>query len=675
MSKKLKATVIRSFQPPFIEAVVPISAIPAYRIVNAIPPNGVIHRDDQIRDLTISVDTWPDLATPDTEITVMLTVDTDVVPEEDFPDTFYIKKDTWTALERQNGFTLTLEQRLLTKGSHSIVLYVISRIGNMSGTEKVPFVIITEASGGTPMAPLNFADEYLEKNGGITKEKFKNGMLPATVTSYTDIRVGDRITLLLGTDKDNMVPVADSDVIITADQNLLQEITVNFPEIEFDGGVDGPRFFSYRVTNQADFTSDPAREIMLQLALGERPTLLGLPVLRNVTNNLITAARLHTLHIDIPPYTTPLLGDVITLFFRGATGKGIFVNSYTLAQGDLGQNPIFSFSPGYLSVEPFDHGPLNIFYVVGRGASSIKSATSGDTVAAVNLDIPGGPSPDPTSTENGNLRPLIITGVNDKDNEITGPSVKLDANITIPILAVTQTTPGQTYLLAGDKITVVWGTKQLAPFLVGNNLTSDIKLVLPAGDIAESGGGFIPAHYIVSRTLAGQADASISVSPSQTIRVNSTNTDPGGDNGLKKPYWSNRNKYNAINVQTIKDYKGCNFTVDSYENIKVGQTITLRFHGTDGFDDTNIIVKDGTIFPTAATLLSAQLVITDENILLEKHNFSVPAAPFYTLCQGIVHVTYTVQQPGNGPIFTSLEAQEISDMKSPTSTGCTLPPA
>ncbi|WP_145518894.1 hypothetical protein [Yersinia bercovieri] len=680
MSTNYRTTVKSYAPPPLIEA--RNTLIPSFRIIDALP-DGVILKENENNDLVVRVDSWQNLKdTPPKAargaMRVYMVMDTDAEPEILDPpgiDNYIVAKGVdaeWTQDEKNNGFTMTIDKKYFInsdENNHYVMLYIMPVSGNVDSTIRKEFTLLKKSSGGVPVAPLIFDTIY--STNGITELNLVNNakvppekVLPVHIHSYFDMRQGDKISLFFGASSDNLLPVPDADVIVSLNQ-LGQDIPAEFNQSLFNGEPDGPHFFSYTITNEAGYTSDPAEPVMLQLAFGDFPAGLKPPVLPDIADNFIINDFIHPLRIDIPAYDNVQVQDIITLHFKDDKGVDVVIKSSPPIQTkNLGSDPIFTFFPVYDEIIPYDKKSVIIYYVVSRGDSSIKKTASRELVAGVDLSIPAEPNPDPDSPENGNLRLLTIFSDSNEQNKITGPAVNKDARVFIPF----QTVKNANYLLVGDVITVTWGAVTLAPFKVTTIPTAQIIITLPAADILASGGGHIPAHYTVTRLLVDNIHSSSSVSPKIDILVNSTNTNPGGKDGLQKPLWLFRNKQNTINIKTINDTRGCIFSVLKYENIRIGQIIILKLRGTEGFEDVNGPAVDNADYD------SPPYEITAVNIGLDEHEFLVPAAPFYTLCQGVVHATYTVQESAGGEVFNSLELVEFSDMKLPTQNACGVPP-
>ncbi|MBS0053870.1 hypothetical protein [Yersinia sp. Marseille-Q3913] len=685
MTTNSKARVKRYFTPPFILAT-EITTDVIFTIKGiAASGSGVVVKEDKDNGIVLEVKSWPKLKdTPDLgqrgAIEIYVTMDTDLDPNfkkpDELPNWIATKgvDAAWTQTEKDNGFTINIDKKFITPGAHYVTIFVSPRSGNMSKTLPLPFTILTRAGGGIPVNSLQFDDKY--SIDGITKSNLINvdlkKALPALIAPYFEMRGNDIITLYIGTSEANLAAITTTTTVLPT--QVGQTMAVDFDEAVLggtdDGAADGPRVFSYTITNEAGYVSDKAIPVTLQLAFGARPTGLKAPRLPEVADNFITDNFTRALKIDVPKYDDVQVGDVVTLHFKHATvGDKAIGTSHTIQVEDIGLDPIFSFHVYHDDIKLYDKLSFIIYYVVGRGASSIiKTPSPEELVATMDLDIPAGPRPDQTSPENTNLQPLTITSASGETDTITGTAVSKNANITIPF-EVVGGGAGVSYLTVGDVITVVWGTKTLAPpLIVATVPAANLSMTLLAADIPASGGGIIPAHYTVARKLSDNVHTGTSISPKKDILVNTTNTNPGGKDGLLKPYWLSRNYDETINFETMDDYHGCNFTVAKYDNISIGDLITLKLTGTEGFFPVN-----GAPVP-AADYTSPPYAITAANIGQDDHNFLVPPAPFYRLCQGVVHVTYTVQRGAAGETFTSAELVEDSDMKSATASECTLPP-
>ncbi|WP_145535230.1 hypothetical protein [Yersinia thracica] len=674
MKKKSKVTAGNDIIHPLIDAFDPATDL-TYTI-DGILPNGYVSRDAIANGVIVNVDSWAALKTHGDKLPtarnyprVYVTLDDSDGPKPENPATYLLAKGNvlpvWTADEIANGFSLVLDKTLLTEERHFIILFLMPVDGNNEQGIPVSFNLLKSPSGGAELPPLKFAVKYhddgiTESNLVVDPQDPNKKTLPATLVSYFKQRDGDTIKLFVG---DSIATLSAQPVLVTIGANESgQNKALTFDSSSFENGVNGPRYFAYTITNPAGFVSAMSEPTILQLVFGERPTGLQLPVLPEIKKNLITDEFIHPLHIDIPIYANPALGDVINVFFKPADDLASDGKLISTSPGlvDLTKDPIYSAEAFYSQIKPFDLKSVVIYYIVSSGDSSLLNETSSALTVPVNLTIPGGPNPDQPAKENGNLKTLIITSGDGELNKITGPAVLKNAEIKIPF----KTVADSTYLVVGDVISVMLGKTTITYPALAAVPAADVIEVLTVQNIKDAGEGDMTAQYTIRRPLV-DGNTTASFSPKTDVFITSNNSNPGGKDGLHAPHWANKNDRNAINVSSVSTFKGCIFSVNRYENIAIGQIIQLKFRGTEGYGDPNGPAKP------EASYDSDPLTITQNNIDNPEFEFLVPPRYIYNLCEGVAHVSYEVI--AGGIPFGSAALLTNCDVTSPSSGLCILP--
>ncbi|CNH06939.1 Uncharacterised protein [Yersinia thracica] len=674
MKKKSKVTAGNDIIHPLIDAFDP--AVDLTYTIDGILPSGYISRDAIANGVIVNVDPWAALKNGDKLPTarnyprVYVTLDDSDGPNPENPATYLLAKGNvlpvWTADEIANGFSLVLDKTLLTEERHFIILFLMPVDGNNEQGIPVSFNLLKSPSGGTVLPQLKFDVKY--HNDGITKSNLvvdpqdpNKEILPATLVAYFKQRDGDVITLFVG---DSIATLSAQPVTVEIGANESgQNKALTFDSSSFEDGLNGPRYFAYTITNPAGFISAMSEPTILQLAFGVRPIGLQKPVLPEIKNNLILDQFIHPLHIDIPIYDNPGLGDVINVFFKPADDLASDGKLISTSPGlvDLTKDPIYSAEAIYNQIAPFDQKSVVIYYIVSSGGSPLLNTTSSALTIPVDLRISGGPNPDQPAKENGNLKTLIITSGDGELNKITGPAVLKDAEIKIPF----KTVADSTYLEINDVISVTLGKTTITYPALSTVPAADVIEVLTVQSIKDAGEGDMTAQYTIVRKLPDGINSSESLSRKTDVFITSNNSNPGGKDGLHAPHWANKNDRNAINVSSVSTFKGCIFSVNRYENIAIGQIIQLKFRGTEGYGDPNGPAKPD------ASYDSDPLTITQNNIDNPEFEFLVPPLYIYNLCEGVAHVSYEVIV--GGIPFGSAALLTNCDVTSPSSGLCILP--
>ncbi|MGH8334174.1 MAG: hypothetical protein ACRER3_13300, partial [Pseudomonas fluorescens] len=284
-----------------------------------------------------------------------------------------------------------------------------------------------------------------------------------------------------------------------------------------------------------------SKEVMAQVMdSGEEPGPLNAPRVPAFDDGLVTDADARaSVEVLIPTYANVAVDDEITVIWgtqRAAPVK--------LIETDLPNDPVIAINLRYPLLAAAGDGRIDVTYEVRRGSAPVK--TSPKTEVVVDLNLVGGPDPDPETPEHGNLRPATVRSAGGTENAI--PPQDYDKNATGVIAWLGK--DGKEIYARDDIILLTWGDqngsairRQVVQADINDKV--NLELTIPAKTIGDQGGGNIAVGYTVSRKLSVPPHENTLIAPKVVVAVSSKTTLPGGGT-LPGPLFTVLNENNAI---------------------------------------------------------------------------------------------------------------------------------
>lgn len=359
-------------------------------------------------------------------------------------------------------------------------------------------------------------------------------------------------------------------------------VNLYYPEAALIAAGDGVALLGYKVKDLAGNVSvySEGTGVVLLLADVPQPGELSAPLVPLFSDDgIINEADARNLEVLIPSYPHAALNDYIQLFWGNTSVGGGTI-------GGITEDPIKTFSVSYVTVRDYAVNPYRVavtYQVIRSGASL---GTSPPLEVLVNTELPGGPDPDPTTPEHGNLALPSARGEGSGDlNVITASQYGKDAQITVPWPAATSD-PAVNFAV-GDRVTVRWGSIALPSpaYSISNaDVTARLPLnfTLTGAQMIQEGAGTIPLTYEVARRFpaAGGNPEHINTAYSdvQDVIVVGTDELPGGGAELPPGNWVRLNNNGALNFENTRN--GARYRISlTYINAAAGDVLNLYFQG------------------------------------------------------------------------------------------------
>lgn len=475
-----------------------------------------------------------------------------------------------------------------TEGVHTLRYVITDSFGsNGEFSAPVPFTVDTVAPGGELgfSAPgFGSLEADIAENGvTATLLETNNGILPADIGGYVGASLDDKL-----------IPYVDDEPgtpVFVGNPNS-RSIPVHFAytTAQITNAGDGVKEFKYQVTDRAGNVGEMSqvREFETLLA-GAITTLLAPPVAAMADAVIIDGEARKGVFVTIPAHV-----EVLTGLWAVVTWGAIELAPAQIIATNTAQDVLVT--PAQVFSQ--DSGAFNVSYEIYKEGTSGKLMLLGvspGTPVLVDLTTPGGVDPEPTTPVNENLGPPIVRGgsTGGTDNVLTVADSTLNATITIP-WETTTTTPVPAYI-EGDIVTVYWNgtspegspigaliadahTVTAADVVAGNDLELD---VLPAEHQAV--GGSVAVTYRASRPVAGFAgNFNHTMSPSQTVTVESAPVLPGGPGGLPEVLWSEQLQLGPVfpgqfALNKINSFDGSQIEIPCYENKTLKDKIEYEY--------------------------------------------------------------------------------------------------
>ncbi|KVP13597.1 hypothetical protein WJ85_15180 [Burkholderia ubonensis] len=497
-----------------------------------------------------------------------------------------------TAANFGRPLPMTLLAADRTEGTHRIGYSIVSGLLEDEIARGVMSTIIVDLTApGRPHLGRPDFDRDIEDNG-LTAEKLADmgDELPCSVAGYEGMAEGDWIFGLVdggwwgGTQTFSEVGMGE----------VGQPIEFVYPADVLREVDDGRTEFNYFVEDRAGNRSLISETTYIDLLLkGAIPDLASPAVPLFDQNCLITDAIARVpVAVRIPGNDRIIEGDDVEVHWGGAKVPRVRVEAT-----DVGQDPLFEVEVKYRTVEEQWPGPgtspVQVTYEVFRGPQSLGSAKVPVTVQ-VNLNLPGGPDPNPDEPEHGHLDKPEVKSFGGSSNVIPPEESDQDAKVTIPL--DNNDNPPVKVFEMGDDLEVTWNTSIVTvpgwrPLTQAEvDGTQAIEVTVPGATVATTAGE-IPVFYRVRRAVgvdcSGAPAYGISPSPRQFVLVKNRFEFPGGGEPLPLAEFTRRNANNAIGRKDVEANDGTPLQVPFYFNKSFYDKIVISIRLFDDLSNGN----------------------------------------------------------------------------------------
>ncbi|MGF6709339.1 hypothetical protein QFZ41_000303 [Luteibacter sp. W1I16] len=530
------------------------------------------------RDLVLTL-TYPADSEPEQDDTVQLMIDGVDLPAM-----------TVTFDGSTNDVTLTLPAAAhAVAGRHTLGYHMIfvSGGGNDEYGPNQSFIVDYNPPGFPDLSDIEFGFDPSE---GLTPERLDaNGDLPAHVFGYSGLAIDDRIILII----DNVENAASA--VVDHIPAPGDPILVTYPKTMIDTLADGPHEFVYRIEDRAGNKSPLAAPVTMTSLIRGFINDLVAPIVEQSAAPLVDDATARSdggVTVGIP--ANPKLNQTYTAIIHWGSAES---DPFAIPAG--AQDPVASriipygtvYAEWFATSAGGDQAvPVEVWYEVFL--NGIHAGDSPKVPVDVNLYLAGGTDPDPeTPVHESLVAPTVKSSSGATDNVIPIEDFDKDGTVVVPFLTTATPGPAVAAFIAGDIITVQYGTAAPFTYTVTQadvDVATDISIVLLAASIAAAGTGTIPAAYTITRALAGGdgSGTNLSLSPAQPVTVSSSGELPGGGATLAAATWSNAG--GKTTVGPVEARAGVDIEMPLYSNKKEGDFITVslemfpRFSHTDG---------------------------------------------------------------------------------------------
>lgn len=369
------------------------------------------------------------------------------------------------------------------------------------------------------------------------------------------------------------------------------QVVLYFNLADLEAAHDGTHALGYRVTDLAGNVSRDSLGLSVRFVLEDIPFNLDRPEIPLLNDDgVIDEVNARVLDVDIPHFDNAKVGDGILVYFGSMAVAGGELTSTTA-------DPLLTLRVTYADLmrvgNPNTRFTTQATYQVVRSGSIVATSPELPNVR-VDITSPGGKDPDPETPDHEALANASVMGdPAGTVNVITPTQYVNNASITVPW--PTGTAVGT--FLAGDKVTVKWGTEVVPPAArpittteVSANRLEPFELL--ATLIDSVGGGDVSLSYFVEREIAASggypALTNTSYSGVQLVQVTGPDELPGGGAELPPGDFPDRNTSNALNFQNTRG--GARFQVaTTYTNMADGDRIVITFQGLEGRRGTTVL--------------------------------------------------------------------------------------
>lgn len=556
-------------------------------------------------------------------------------------------------------FKVLVPQNLLEHGVYLLRVRAQTVPGNvLDWAPTLTVRVDREAPGGGALPYLSFSPE-VETSKKIQDSDIISGELPVELAHYEGIAKGDLIELYI-----NQTPYYSEELTAAPDPGQ-EFIRLRYLETDLEDAGNGSRLFSYKVTDRAGNFAG-SRAVGLDVQLHTTPTDIPAPTVPQADPDLLNEAEARSgTQVDITPYDLPQIGDEIMVHWGGQTSDKV-----SLKADDLVNDPYTTIVLPYAMVlAETSKGSVDVTYEVFRAGLSV--GVSLVNTVEVDLTVPGGPDPDPTTPVNENLEPVIVRSANagnppppGEDNVIPPGDFDQNATAIVPWLAV----DGTDIYEIDDVLKLTWGSQTglpVARLILQQDIDDavDLRLTVPGTTIvAEGAGDDIPVFYTITRK-ATPPNENTAIAPSTLVKVTGPDDLPG-KNHIDPPTFTRLNEFDAIGQNELIGILGSRYnpvqTSVIYDNVVAGDKVEVFFNGYDDLDAGNLI--------PAASYTDAR-TLTQADINRGTYDFNIPAIYHVAVCsQGRVtaHVAFT----NDRGTANSNDAGAYCDVKYPGDPDC-----
>lgn len=505
---------------------------------------------------------------------------------------------------------------------------------NEEYSERTFVLVDRRAPGGEALPYLEIFPNDPEKKTITAADLDADDKLVATVADYFEMRKGDVVTPWMGLhDGTGEFDTAEAE-IVDDDEVGTRRVFVRFTRALLEKYGDGAVAFSYKMIDLAGNESALAPTVEFDVLLETAPGGFLPPLVPANDDGLITDSDARTpVTIDIPLYTNPATGDLVTVHWGN---RNLAAQTVVLpAPPAPAPNPVLSIPITYADLAAGSPGTppvsVNVTYTVQRG--SIPFPSSSPTPVRVDLTIPGGPDPDPGTPEHENIKAPTVRDSANNLNRIDAANYNDDALIIIPW----QNEDNTPTFVRGDILRAYWGAVT-APFLTVNMdppITADTTYPVLKSVFQGDAVGQRPVWFTVTRALSTTPHVSTAKSKVQTVLVETNLGHPGDGQPLAKPTFPEA-KGTAPN-QYIDRAAGLDGTTVrcplTDTNIAAGDTVNMTFTGYSSNDGTGTPIVT---YPAPGRQISGPEWTAKEIII------DVPTGIMRQLCRGSATAQYTV---------------------------------
>lgn len=340
----------------------------------------------------------------------------------------------------------------------------------------------------------------------------------------------------------------------------------------------------YRVTDLAGNVSALSQEVAARFVLNDIPMNVPAPTVPLFDDNgIVDEADARVLIAEIPPITPVHVNDEIVLKWGTQVVARDFITN-------TAADPLLRLPIPYSAVlngggagNPTRYTTVVEYDVLRDGVyltTSLKLIN-----VFVDVTLPGGPDPDPTSPEHGELleASVLSTASGAVVNVISAGQYTQPANVTVPW-------PTAEDFAVGDLVTVFWkgvAVTTLPRAVTQAEFTSKTLQPFPLtpAQIATGGAGQVPLSYTVTRRIgSGNGYPPVentSRSKEQIVQVTSPSELPGGGSSL--PIGAFQDLNSSGYIDRCNSERGMVYRVPlTYANAAVGDLITITFRGLEG---------------------------------------------------------------------------------------------
>lgn len=578
----------------------------------------------------------------------------------------------------------------------TVISAPLPAVNRIEGVHTLRYVI-TDSFGdnGEFSAPVSFTVDTMPPGGkfGFSVPSFgpleadiaENGVTAALLAANAGVLSAEMGGYQGAALDDKLIPYVDDQpgtpVYVGNPNTRGVPVKFAYTTAQITAAGDGLKKFQYQVTDRAGNVGSMSLPREFETLLKGAITTLVAPSVADMADGVIIDAEARKgVFVTIPPHVDVLEGFWVVVIWGGVELKPAQIIKTNTAQDVL-----------VTSAEVFQQGSgsFNVSYEIYKEGTSGKLLLLGvspGTAVLVDLSTSGGVDPDPTTPVNENLGlPVIRGGVaGGTDNVLTVEDSKLPATITIPWQTVT--TPAVPAFIAGDIITVYWNGTPPEGSPVGTIIADDHAVT--AADVVagidlelevspaehQKVGGSLPVTYRASRPVVGFAGKfNHTMSPSQTVMVESAPVLPGGPGGLPLVLWSEQLPLGPFfpgqfALNKVRSFDGSQIEIPYYENKTLNDKIDYEYIAQlGGFADK----PDGDEIPTTAISGSYTVplseVTTSSFITLPPKGFfkTVASTPVDSVgFQGSGKLEYTVTPEGSTVATPALPTKINIDTRS-----------